>query len=119
MYQMTSKLILNGFKRIQQIHISIKIKTFNCTTYYPEGVVHSCLQYQIMNILFQGHPFSSAVAYFQNFCFIKILFISRLVIKVPNRYRILMTFSHRIQANTFTWPDMSFYAKWPVFLKVE
>ena len=31
--------------------------------------------------------------------------------QVPNQYRSLMTFRNKIQAKTFTWPDMSFYAR--------
>ena len=30
--------------------------------------------------------------------------------QVPNKYRSLMTFRNKIQAKTFTWPDMLFYA---------
>ena len=32
-------------------------------------------------------------------------------LKVPNQYRSHMTFSYKIQANTFTWPDTSFCAR--------
>ena len=28
------------------------------------------------------------------------------LIKVPNQSRIYMAFSHKVQAKTFTWPDM-------------
>ena len=33
-------------------------------------------------------------------------------LKVPNQYRTHMTFSYKIQAKTYTWPDMSFYARY-------
>ena len=31
--------------------------------------------------------------------------------QVPNQYRSLMTFRNKIQNKTFTWPNMSFYAR--------
>ena len=70
-----------------------------------------------MGIQFQDHPANSAVAYLKNFyvCFHQFLFIiktfreSRLLKYLMNKE--LMTFSNKIQAKTFTWPDMSFYAR--------
>ena len=70
-----------------------------------------------MGIQLQCHPANSTVAYFKNFyvCFHQSLFIkktfrdSRLLKYLINKE--LMTFSNKIQAKTFTWPDMSFYAR--------
>ena len=82
-----------------------------------------------MSIQFQGHPANRAVT-FQTFMFVfinnilvhykkkqkqkqnkKKTFSRQSVIKVPNQYRTHMTFSYKIQAKTYTWPDMSFYAR--------
>ena len=70
-----------------------------------------------MGIQFQGHPANSAVTYIKNFyaCFHQFLFIkktfrdSQLLKYLINKQ--LMTFSNKIQAKTFTLPDMSFYAQ--------
>ena len=43
--------------------------------------------------------FSSILVHHKFFC------------QVPNQYRSFMTFGNKIQAKTFTWPDMSFYAR--------
>ena len=70
-----------------------------------------------MTIQFQGHPANRAVAYLKNLClFSSILvhyknFSRQSLVKVPDQSRTHMAFSHKVQAKTFTWPDMSFYAQ--------
>ena len=48
--------------------------------------------------------FSSILVHYKNFS-------RQSLIKVPNQSSTHMTFSHKIQAKTFTRPDMSFYAR--------
>ena len=50
---------------------------------------------------------------FKTFMFVFINSISpqKLFCQVHNQYRSLMTFRNKIQAKTFTWPDMSYYAR--------
>ena len=71
--------------------------------------------YHIMTIQFQGHPVNSAVATLKTFyvCFHQFLPITktfrgnRLLKYLINLE--LVAFSHKVQAKTFIWPDMSFY----------
>ena len=77
----------------------------------------------IMIIQFQGHPANSTVAYLKNFyvCFRLFLFISKTfrgswLLKYLFKTE-LMTFSHKIQAKTFTWPNMSFYARYVTLIR--
>ena len=50
---------------------------------------------------------------FKTFMFVFITSSSsqKLFCQEPNQYRSLMTFRNKIQAETFTWPDMLFYAR--------
>ena len=45
------------------------------------------------------------------FIFINSSSSQKLFCQVPNQCRSLMTFRNKIQTKTFTWPDMSFYAR--------
>ena len=82
-----------------------------------QALQNDTISYHIMTIQFRGHPANRAVAYlkktfmlvFINSCPLQKL-SRQLLIRVPDQSRTHVAFSHKVQAKTFTWPDMSFYA---------
>ena len=65
--------------------------------------------FRVIQSTLQWHTFKTFMFVFMNFLFITTAFQGSQLL--PNQYRTHMTFSHKIQAKIFTWPDMSFYAR--------
>ena len=69
-------------------------------------IISWLFSFRVIQATVQWHTFKTVM-----FVFINSSSSQKLFCQVPNQYRSLMTFRNKIQAKTFTWPDMSFYAR--------
>ena len=101
------------------------LKVLGCSIHSEEGDLYREINTSFTEwhhrhsttIQFQGHPAKCSgitvklLCLFHQFLFVTKNFPRQPIIEVPNQYRIHMTSNYKIQAKTFTWPDMSFYAR--------
>ena len=69
-------------------------------------IISWLFSFRVIYLTVQWHSFKTFM-----FVFITSSSSQKLFCQVPNQYRSLMTFRNKIQAETFTWPDMLFYAR--------